>query len=175
MTAAGGTSTSPEGHRAGPDTPLPGAGAFNFLVGSWRVRHHRLRERLTGCTEWDQFDSTSRCWSLFGGAANVDEVSVPDRGFSGMSVRLLDPATGNWAIYWANSRDGVLQLPPVVGRLTGDGGEFHSDEVIGGKPVKVRFIWSNITPVSARWEQAFSADGGQTWEINWIMEFTRLS
>jgi hypothetical protein len=153
---------------------VPGAGAFNFLVGSWHVRHHMRRRRLAGCNEWDEFDGTSRCWSLFGGSANVDEVTIPGRGSSGMSVRLLDPASGTWSVYWASSRDGVLQLPPVVGRFAGDIGHFYADEVIGGNQVKVRFIWSDITALSARWEQAFSADDGQTWETNWIMEFTRI-
>ena len=152
---------------------MTGAGDFDFFVGSWDGRHRRLRARLAGCDEWDEFSSTTRCWSLFGGAANIDELSVPDRGFSGLSVRLLDPASGNWSIYWANSRDGVLQLPPVVGRFDGGVGLFFSDEVQEGRPVRVRFTWSEITPASARWDQAFSADGGQTWEANWIMEFTR--
>ncbi len=152
---------------------MTGAGDFDFFVGSWDGRHRRLRARLAGCDEWDEFSSTTRCWSLLGGAANIDELSVPDRGFSGLSVRLLDPASGNWSIYWANSRDGVLQLPPVVGRFDGGVGLFFSDEVQEGRPVRVRFTWSEITPASARWDQAFSADGGQTWEPNWIMEFTR--
>jgi len=152
---------------------VTGTGDFDFFVGSWDGRHRRLRARLAGCDEWDEFSSTTRCWSLLGGAANIDELSVPDRGFSGLSVRLLDPASGNWSIYWANSRDGVLQLPPVVGRFDGGVGLFFSDEVQEGRPVRVRFTWSEITPASARWDQAFSADGGQTWEPNWIMEFTR--
>ncbi len=152
---------------------MTGTGDFDFFVGSWDGRHRRLRARLAGCDEWDEFSSTTRCWSLLGGAANIDELSVPDRGFSGLSVRLLDPASGNWSIYWANSRDGVLQLPPVVGRFDGGVGLFFSDEVQEGRPVRVRFTWSEITPASARWDQAFSADGGQTWEPNWIMEFTR--
>jgi len=152
---------------------VTGTGDFDFFVGSWDGRHRRLRARLAGCDEWDEFSSTTRCWSLLGGAANIDELSVPDRGFSGLSLRLLDPASGNWSIYWANSRDGVLQLPPVVGRFDGGVGLFFSDEVQEGRPVRVRFTWSEITPASARWDQAFSADGGQTWEPNWIMEFTR--
>lgn len=152
---------------------MTGTGDFDFFAGSWDGRHRRLRARLAGCEEWDEFSSTTRCWSLLGGAANIDELSVPGRGFSGLSVRLLDPASGNWSIYWANSRDGVLQLPPVAGRFDGGVGLFFSDEVQEGRPVRVRFTWSEITPASARWDQAFSADGGQTWEPNWIMEFTR--
>lgn len=148
-------------------------GDFGFFAGSWDGTHRRLRKALAGCTEWDEFVSTSECWSLFGGAANVDEVRIPDRGFSGLSVRLLDVASGQWSIYWANSRDGILQVPPVVGGFSDGVGLFYSDETYEGKPIRVRYTWSEITPASARWDQAFSADGGQTWETNWIMNFTR--
>ena len=151
---------------------MNGIGDFDFLVGSWDVRHRRLREWLTGCADWDEFGSTTEGWSLFGGAANVDEISVPERGFTGMSLRLLDPARGDWSIYWASSRDGRLQ-PPVTGRFRDGVGLFHGDDVHEGKPVRVRYTWSGITPASARWEQAFSTDAEQTWEVNWIMDFTR--
>jgi hypothetical protein len=151
---------------------MNGIGDFDFLVGSWDVRHRRLRQWLAGCEDWDEFGSTTEGWSLFGGAANVDEISVPERGFTGLSLRLLDPAQGQWTIYWASSRDGRLQ-PPVTGRFSGGVGVFHGDDVYEGRPVRVRYTWSGITPASARWEQAFSADREQTWEANWIMEFTR--
>jgi hypothetical protein len=100
-------------------------------------------------------------------------VPVPDRGFSGFSLRLLDPATRNWSIYWANSRNGLLALPPVVGGFVGGTGRFYSDEDYHGRPITVWYTWSDITAVSARWEQAFSPDAGLTWEVNWIAEFTR--
>jgi hypothetical protein len=151
---------------------MNGIGDFDFLVGSWDVRHRRLRQWLAGCDDWDEFGSTTQGWPLFDGAGNVDEISVPERGFTGISLRLLDPARGDWTIYWANSRDGRLQ-PPVTGRFSGGVGVFHGDDVHEGQPVRVRYTWSGITPVSARWEQAYSADGEQTWEVNWIMEFTR--
>ena len=149
-----------------------GNGDFDFFTGSWDVRHRRLRQWLAGCDDWDEFGSTTECWSMFDGAANVDEISVPERGFTGLSLRLLDPARGDWTIYWANSRDGRLQ-PPVTGRFSGGVGVFHGDDVHEGQPVRVRYTWSDITPASARWEQAYSTDGEQTWEVNWIMEFTR--
>lgn len=150
----------------------PGAGDFDFFTGSWDVRHRRLKEPLTGSDDWDEFGATSECWPLFDGAANVDELRVPERGFTGLSLRLLDPARGEWTIYWANSRTGLLQ-PPVTGRFSGGVGLFHGDDVHDGRDVRVRYTWSAITPVSARWDQAYSADGEQTWEVNWIMDFTR--
>lgn len=152
-----------------------GAADFDFLVGGWDVAHRRLVRPLAGCEEWDEFEGTSRCWQLFGGAANVDELPTPARGFTGLTLRLFSPARREWSIYWANSKDGLLGLPPVVGRFTGGVGLFYSDETLDGRRIRVRFTWSQITPTSARWEQAFSADAEQTWETNWIMSLTRRS
>jgi hypothetical protein len=102
----------------------------------------------------------------------MDEIRMPTRGVTGMTIRLFDPARREWSLYWVNSREGRL-YPPVVGRFVAGRGEFYGDDTEGGRPVRVRYVWSMITPTSARWEQAFSVDGGQTWETNWIMEFTR--
>ncbi len=152
-----------------------GSADFDFLAGSWDIAHRRLARPLAGGQEWDEFTGTSRCWPLFGGAANVEEMPAPDRGFTGLSLRLFDPARGLWSIYWANSKDGRLGLPPVVGGFTDGVGLFYADERFEGRDIRVRFTWTGITAISARWEQAFSADRGQAWETNWIMELTRRS
>jgi hypothetical protein len=110
---------------------------------------------------------------VFGGAANVDEVHFPDWSFSGLSVRLLNPATGEWSIYWVNSRNGELALPPVTGRFSDGVGVFYDKEQYEGRDITVRYKWSDITATTARWEQAFSLDDGQTWETNWTADFTR--
>jgi hypothetical protein len=89
-----------------------------------------------------------------------------------LTLRLFDPEREEWSLYWASSRDGRLQ-PPVIGRFADGVGTFFSRETFNGTDITVRFVWSHITANSARWEQAFSADGGKTWETNWIMEFTR--
>lgn len=150
-------------------------GDFDFLVGTWTVANRRLKQRLAGSTDWEEFESTSQCHNLLGGTANLDEFSFPD-GTSGMTMRLLDRRTGQWSLNWAASGEGAL-LPPVHGGFTGAGddyrGEFYGDDRHEGTPVRVRYVWSHITPTSARWEQAFSTDGEQTWEVNWIMDFTR--
>jgi hypothetical protein len=146
-------------------------GDFDFLFGTWRVRNVRLKERLVGCTEWEEFISSAWCRGLFDGQANIDEIEFPD-GTRGLTLRLFDPAARQWSLYWSSSQTGRL-FPPVVGAFAGDRGEFFGDDTEAGTPVRVRFIWSDITPTSARWEQAFSVDGGDTWEINWIMEMTR--
>ncbi|GAA2306845.1 hypothetical protein GCM10010149_65860 [Nonomuraea roseoviolacea subsp. roseoviolacea] len=146
---------------------------FDFLIGTWDVRNRRLVGRLTGSDQWEEFPGRSTCSRHFDGAANVDEIVFPTMGFSGLTVRIFDPATELWSIYWANSARGVLGLPPVVGRFEGDRGEFHADDEHEGTPVRCRFVWLVQGPDSCRWEQAFSADGEQTWETNWTMDLTR--
>lgn len=103
-------------------------GDFDFLVGAWDVANRRLRERHVGSDDWDEFAGVSEARSFFDGAGSFDEMRCPSRGFSGSTVRLLDPATGLWSIYWMNSRRGVLELPPVVGRFTDGVGTFHADD-----------------------------------------------
>jgi len=98
--------------------------------------------------------------------------SFPD-GTTALTLRLLDPKRQEWSLRWAASSDGVL-LPPVIGRFDENGvGTFYGDDEHQGTPVRVRYVWSDITAESARWEQAFSTDGGQNWEVNWIMQLTR--
>ncbi|MEU9477952.1 hypothetical protein [Streptomyces sp. NPDC048191] len=155
-------------------TRRPGAGDFDFLVGTWDVTNRRLVTPLTGGSEWDEFPGTTVCHgTLFGGAANLDEISFPTKGVTGLTLRLFDPVRAQWSLNWVSSRTGLLQ-PPVVGRFDADGrGEFHGDDTHDGTPVRCRFVWSHITRASAHWEQAFSADGGLTWETNWTMDFRR--
>jgi len=104
------------------------------------------------------------CWPAFGGAANIDEITVSDRGFAGLTVRLLDPVARTWSLWWVNSRDGQIEPPPVTGCFTDGVGLFYCDQLWEGRPIRCRFTWSEITPTSARWDQAFSVDDGQTWE-----------
>ena len=151
---------------------MSGTTDFDFLVGSWDVANRRLPKPLTDSQDWDEFRSTSQCRGVLDGAGNLDEISAPDRGFSALTLRLFDPERKEWSLYWASSRTGLL-YPPVVGTFDNGRGDFYGDDTHDGKPVKAHFIWSDITPTSARWEQEFSADGGQTWESNWVMEFTR--
>ena len=148
------------------------AGDFDFLEGSWVVHHRRLKERLAGSEEWEEFDSVADAVRFFDGAGSFDRGHLGALGWSGMSLRLFDPARDEWTIWWASDADGRLQ-PPVHGRFVDGRGEFHGDDEHEGTPVRVRYVWSRITPVSARWEQAFSTDGGGTWETNWVMELER--
>jgi hypothetical protein len=147
---------------------------FDFLIGRWNVHHQRLRERLKSSTSWEEFEGTAVNRKILGGLGNADE-NVMDREtgrIEAVSLRLFDPGPQEWSIYWADSVRGTLDVP-MIGGFTQGRGEFYSQEVFEGKHIFNRFIWSDITPTSCRWEQAFSADGGKTWETNWIMELTR--
>ena len=147
---------------------------FEFFMGTWRVHHRRRRDPLTGSDSWYEFDGTATARPLWGGAANVDEVDYesPNGRQRGLTLRLFEPKTGLWRLYWASSVKNAFE-EPVIGRFAGGRGEFHGHEVLDGRAIFVRFVWSEITPTSCRWEQAFSEDGGRSWETNWIAEFTR--
>jgi hypothetical protein len=151
-----------------------GARDFDFWIGHWNVRNRRLRERLAGSDDWIEFDATVVARQLPGGLGNVDEFHTDwSGGFVGMSFRFFDPETEQWAIYWADSRRPGLLDPPVVGSFADGVGTFDGDDAFEGKPIRVRFVWTGVDTPAPRWEQAFSSDGGQTWETNWVMDFTR--
>jgi hypothetical protein len=162
---------------AAPPAPArSGLHDFDFLRGEWRV-HHRVK-RATGADPWWEFDGTCSNRGLMEGSANVEEhrFDKPTGVAYGIALRAYDPKTAQWAIWWVDSRTPHLPLdPPVKGRFENGVGTFYSDYVADGKPMRVRFIWSRITPTSAQWEQAISADAGATWDTNWIMEFRRDS
>ena len=149
---------------------------FDFLFGSWHIVNERLTARLTKCDEWEHFEAHGACRPILGGLGNIDDfrpIWAGRAGFEGASLRLFNPATGQWSIYWMDNVSGALQ-PPVVGAFVDGVGEFYGDDRHDGRPVLVRFRWSGITANAARWEQAFSIDRGDTWETNWTMTFTRL-
>lgn len=169
---------------------MSGPHDFDFLHGEWDVRHRRRTDFLDPGSAWEEFGSTAGCRPLFDGAANIDEIDMPHLGAKGLTLRLFDPETRQWSLNWSSSRSGRL-FPPVVGGFAGcegveepgrrDGsgearrarGEFYGDDVHDGVAVRARFIWSVAPDGSARWEQAFSSDGGRTWLTNWVMDFTR--
>ena len=152
-----------------------GARDFDFLMGQWRIHNRRLRKRLEGSNEWEEFESTCTARPLPGALGNEDELRIADaHGYVGMSFRFFNPVTRQWAIHWADSRRGVLD-PPVVGAFTAGTGTFEGTDVFEGRSIRVRFLWSRVTTDTPRWEQAFSEDGGMTWETNWVMDFARAA
>jgi hypothetical protein len=152
-----------------------GAAAFDFLMGDWTVRHRRLKRRLAGDTEWMLFVGRASARKMLGGLANVDEMNIdlPGGPYVGATLRLFNPGTGLWTIYWMDSRSPALD-PPVVGGFTGNTGLFYGDDAFEGRPIRVRFIWTVLSASECAWEQAFSVDMGQSWETNWTMELSRL-
>ncbi|MFC6081319.1 hypothetical protein [Sphaerisporangium aureirubrum] len=148
---------------------------FDFLVGTWDVHNLKLLKRGVGDDQWVEHPARAISQSFFGGAGNFDEITFPTEGYSGATVRLHDPKTDLWSLHWIDGRVGMDPIP-CVGRFGDDGvGLFYADDTWEGRPIRVRFVWSAITPTSCRWEQAFSWDGESTWEINWIMDFTRAN
>lgn len=149
---------------------------FDFLVGHWKVHHRRLKQRLAGSHEWLEFEGTSVLQKTMGGFGTFDDnvIESPDGTYRAMTMRVFDPKDRQWSIWWVDQRLPQAPIdPPLRGSFKDGIGTFYNDDTFNGRPIRVRFIWSHITPTSARWEQAFSEDQGATWEINWVMEFTR--
>jgi hypothetical protein len=145
---------------------------FDFLLGSWNVANRMLRRRLAGSDDWEEFAATAVVRPILDGLGNEDVFRTEhDGGFVGMSFRFFDPEKRRWSIYWADSRRPGELDPPVVGCFEGALGVFRGEDVHRGRPVLVRFTWSRVTTETPRWEQAFSDDGGRTWETNWVMDF----
>ena len=172
MTTSTATGAAPEAIEAG-----PAVHDFDFYMGTWRVRHRRLRERLAGSDEWDEFEGSSRAWPILDGAGNIDDnvLELPTGTYRAISLRTFDPATDQWSIWWLDGRTPGRLDPPVVGGFRDGVGTFLAADTFNGRRILVRFLWSDMTDTTCRWEQAFSDDGGTTWEVNWIMESTRVA
>jgi hypothetical protein len=151
-----------------------GASAFDFLFGRWRVHNRRLWQRLADCDDWEEFSASLEVRPVLGGLGNVDQFRTLIGGeyFEGLSLRLFSIASENWSIYWTDTSRGEM-LPPLVGEFEGSVGSFFGDDTHNGQIVRVRFLWESIDDRSARWQQAYSVDGGKRWETNWIMNLER--
>jgi len=148
---------------------------FYFLMGRWRVSHRRLAKRLAGCVDWQAFDGTCVAQPTLDRQGNVDDnvLNLPGGTYRAVSLRSFDPGSRRWAIWWLDSRDPHRLGPPVVGHFQGGVGTFYADDSFEGRPIRVRFRWTGTGSASPCWEQAFSADAGASWEINWTMTFQR--
>jgi hypothetical protein len=124
-----------------------------------------------------EFDGTSVTRKVWDGRSQIEEFEVdsPTGHIEGLTLRTYNPQTHQWSLYWANSKDGTI-VPPQIGRFNNTGtGEFYAQDTLNGKMIFVRFIWSNVNSDKPHFEQAFSDDGGKTWEVNWITDQTRVS
>ena len=156
---------------------VPGLHDFDFLVGRWQVHHRKLKVRLANNHDWIEFEGTLVSQPLMGGYANIDDdvFNVPGGNYRGVAPRSFDAKTGQWSIWWMDSRTPQAPLdPPVKGSFHNGAGTFYADDTFNGKPIRMRFIWSKITPNTCHWEQAFSPDGGKTWETNWVQDLKRV-
>jgi hypothetical protein len=152
-----------------------GAKDFDFEIGSWAVTHRRLKERLVDCHEWEEFNGASDMRTILGGNGNVEDnvIEAPGGTYRAIALRSFDPSINSWAIWWLSSLTPHAIDVPVVGRFENGNGSFFASDVLRGNPIQVRFLWLKTDTGSPRWEQAMSADQGQTWETNWTMDFRR--
>ena len=156
-------------------TERDGQQDFDFEIGTWKVHLSRLPHPLSGSTNWVQYEGTSIVRKIWNGRANLVELEVdgPAGHIEGLSLRLYNPQSRQWNISWANSNDGILSHA-MIGEFKNGRGEFFDQETFNGRAVYVRFVFSDITPNSCHFEQAYSDDGGKTWEVNFTEQYTRV-
>jgi hypothetical protein len=150
---------------------------FDFLIGKWRISNKKLKTRLSNSNEWNEFETQMVCRKILRGLGNIDEYRAEFDGvpFEALALRLFNPKTRLWSIYWVDSNTAVLQDVPEVGSFDGNTGKFYAKEVVEGREVLVQFYWDKTNPEIPVWSQAFSPDNGKTWEWNWYMAFHRQS
>jgi len=147
---------------------------FDFDTGTWKTHISRRQNPLTGSSTWTEYDGTSVVSTILNGTGSVVELAVdgPAGHLDGIGVRLYNAEAHQWSLNWVNGGQGTLNVP-TIGEFKDGRGEFYDQETFNGRAIWVRNIWSDITPTSCKFEQAFSADGGKTWEANWIATYTR--
>jgi hypothetical protein len=150
---------------------------FDFEIGSWKSHGSRLVHPLTGSKTWAEFNGTSVVRPVWNGRANLVQLEAdgPVVGhIENLSLRLYNPQSHQWSLYYSSSKSGTLSVVPTVGKFKNGRGEFFDMELLNGKNILVRNVWSDITPNSCHFEQAFSEDTGKTWEVNWVTTDTRV-
>lgn len=152
-----------------------GSHDFDFEIGTWKTHLRRRLRPLTGSTTWVEYDGTTVVRRVWNGRANLVELVAdgPAGHFEGLNLRLYNPESRQWSLNFANAASGTLSTP-TVGEFTNGRGEFYDQETYDGRAILVRFVISDVTPTSCRFEQSFSDDGGKTWEVNWIAVDTRV-
>jgi hypothetical protein len=161
---------------AGETTARDGQHDFDFEIGTWKTHLKRLVRPLTGSTTWVEYDGTTVVRKIWNGRANLVELEVdgPAGHIEALSLRLYNPESHQWSLNFSNSATGTM-AQPAIGEFKNGRGEFYDQEMLNGRAILVRFVISDITTNSVRFEQSFSADGGKTWELNWIAVDTRVS
>jgi hypothetical protein len=149
---------------------------FNFEIGSWKIHLKKLQNPLSGSKSWTEFDGTSVTQKLWDGRSQIEqfETDGPAGHIEGLTLRLYNPQTHQWRLYWANAKNGYLDQP-MTGEFKNGIGEFYDQEPFNGHMIYVRYIWSRTDSDSPHFEQSYSDDGGKTWEVNWITDQTRVT
>jgi len=147
---------------------------FDFEIGTWKTHLKRRLSPLTGSNTWVEYEGTTVVRKVWDGRANLVELDVSGSSgrIEGLSLRLYNPESRQWSLNFANVKGGVMATP-TIGEFKNGRGEFYSQETLNGRAILVRFVISDITPNSCHFEQAFSDNGGKTWEVNWIAVDTR--
>ncbi len=150
---------------------------FDFLQGRWNVHNRKLKTRLENSDDWFEFDAVLDMRKTLNGIGNFEtfDAVIDGKPFAGEAVRLFNPKTRLWSIYWADSNFGVLDENPVVGSFEGGVGKFYARDVFREKEITVLYQWDKTNPERPIWSQAFSTDDGKTWEWNWYMNLTRVN
>ena len=151
---------------------------FDPLIGSWKYHLKRRLNPLTGSNTWVEFEGTGTCVKVWGGRADLDQVELDGSTghIEGLTLRLYNPQSHQWSLYWANSKDGTMGGdPPQIGEFKDGRGEFYAQVMRSGRAIFVRYDWSGMNTNSPHFEQSFSDDGGKTWEVNWITDQTRVN
>ena len=157
------------------NSPRDGQRDFDFEIGTWKTSLKRLLNPLTGSTKWVEYEGTTVVRKVWNGRANLVELDVSGSAGSikALSLRLYNPESHQWSLNFANAGGGVMAAP-TIGEFKNGRGEFFDQETLNGRAILVRFVISDITKNSCHFEQAFSDDGGKTWEVNWIATDTRV-
>ena len=147
---------------------------FDWEIGDWKVHLRRLLHPLSGSNVWAEYQGSAHVRKIWNGRANLLELQLngPAGHIEGLSLRLYNPQSQKWSVYFATSDDATLGTP-MVGQFKNSHGEFSDRELFHGKMIDLHFVFSNVTTRSFHGEQSFSPDGGRNWETNWIEDFTR--
>jgi hypothetical protein len=151
---------------------------FDFIYGHWMVHNRKLRDVTDPeCQDWVEFDATSEAFPILHALGHIDRIYVPDppdgEPFEGLTLRLFDPVTAVWSIWWSSTRTPGRLDPPMTGRFTDGHGVFDGSDTVGGRNIMLRFDW-HADPSTPVWQQSFSEDSGATWTVNWTMTLSRI-
>lgn len=167
---------------SGQSSPAPaavipdGQHDFDFELGRWKAHVRKLMHPLTGANDWEEFEGSVLTTPFMEGKGNLSEMNVESARshtrIQIIAVRLYSPVSHQWSIYGASSKTGVFD-PPQIGQFDGPRGEFYATDTIAGRAVYIRYQWQKVSASATHFEQAFSVDGGRSWEVNWVYDGTR--